>query len=265
MEETKEDEYAPDITTKEFQTIVFSHVSFKYPKTNTYILKDFSLKIEKGKKYAIVGKNGAGKTTLIKLLFKLYDYEGQIFINGKELREIPNCNLRELFSVVFQDFAKYNMSFNENIMMGRDKFISQQIVHSMIEKMGLKDVVNRLKSGINTQLGKLEKDSEDLSGGEWQRVGILRSILRDAPISILDEPTASIDPVSESKMYKLFSDLSDGKTMLMITHRLGATKIADVIVVIENGVAQEIGTHKELMRQNGLYKKMYNTQRGWYE
>lgn len=265
LEETKEDKYALDITTKELQTIVFSHVSFKYPGTDTYILKNFSLKIEKGKKYAIVGKNGAGKTTLIKLLLKLYDYEGQIFINGKELRKIPNCNLRELFSVVFQDFVKYNLSFKENIMMGRNKYIPKEMVHSMIGKMGLKDVVSRLKSGMNTQLGKLEKDSEDLSGGEWQRVGILRSILREAPICILDEPTASIDPVSESKMYKLFSNLSDGKTMLMITHRLGATKIADVIVVVENGVAQEIGTHKELMRQNGLYKKMYNTQRGWYE
>ena len=257
----------PDQVPPILETLEFREVRFKYPTGDTYILDGLSFKLENGKHYAFVGTNGAGKTTIVKLLTGLYDeYDGEILINGKELRTYNTATLKSLFSVVYQDFARYQVSMADNIALGdAASEISDQKIKETAHFVELDEAIADLKNGIKTPLGKIMEDGVDLSGGQWQKVAIARSLISRAPLKILDEPTAALDPIAESRIYGEFESLMKGKTTIFISHRLGSTKLADEILVIENGSIIERGAHDDLMLKNGQYAQMFEVQRKWYE
>lgn len=247
------------------ECIEFRNLSFAYPDTDLMILKNVSLKLYAKKHYAFVGVNGAGKTTITKLLTGLYDnYTGDILIDGKNLRDFTQSELKALFSIVYQDFAKYQIPMAKSIGIGNVCNAADSEIMDAAETLGLENVIAKLPYGINTSLGKIKSDGVDLSGGEWQKVAIARSLVSHAPVHILDEPTASLDPVAESEIYDLFSKISKGKSTIFITHRLGAARLADEIFVIADGHTAEQGTHEELMAIDGIYAEMYKAQRRWY-
>ena len=258
---------SPDVEPIAFQTLEFRNVRFKYPSGERAILEGLSFTLTGGRHYAFVGKNGAGKTTIMKLLTGLYsEYEGEILINGVELRQYPSGTLKALFSVVYQDFAKYYIPLKDNILLGdvaepdRDSR-----VQAAATQAGLDETIAELKNGLETPLGKILDGGQDLSGGQWQRVAIARSLISRAPVKILDEPTAALDPISESRVYSEFEKLMKGKTTVFISHRLGSTKLADEILVIDDGRIVERGTHGDLMAVGGQYAEMFEAQRGWYQ
>lgn len=269
LEETEEVLAEPSKEVLPINEIEFRNVTFTYPGTEQKILDNLSLKLEQGSHYAVVGTNGSGKTTLTKLMTGLYpEYEGEIFINGKELRKYTYSELKSLYSVVYQDFAKYEISFEENIAIGNvnvDEKESKYRIKEVIERVGLGEAVEKLPHGVHTYLGKIKEGGQDLSGGQWQRIAMARTLMSDAPMYILDEPTAALDPISESKLYEEFGRMSEGKTTLFISHRLGSTQLADKILVIGEGKVIEQGTHAELMEVEGTYAHMYESQRSWYQ
>ena len=237
-------------------------VRFRYPGTERYILDGLSLTLDAGKRYALVGANGCGKTTVTRLLTGLYPAEsGCIWVNGRDLREFAAAELCSLISVVYQDFARYSISLRDNVFLGQEPAEDRQV----FERAGLGPLLARLPRGADTPLGKIAGDGVDISGGEWQRVAMARSLARPSGLRILDEPTAALDPVTESELYASFERLTEGATTLLITHRLGATKSVDVILVLDQGRIAETGSHAELMRSGGLYARMYTSQRYWYE
>ncbi len=252
-------------------TIEFENVTFQYPGTERYVLKDFSVKLEKNKHYAFVGVNGAGKTTITKLLTGMYDnYEGNIYINGKNLRDYKLAELKAFFSVVYQDFAKYYITIEDNIRLGNTREIDheeydEKNMWELLERIELKNVVEEYPEKLHTYLGKIRENSLDLSGGQWQRLAITRALYNPAKVQILDEPTASLDPVAESKIYQLFGEMSKGKTTIFITHRLGAARLADEIIVLADGKVVEKGSHDELLGADGIYTEMFESQRSWYQ
>ena len=254
----------PDATPIQIDWLEFCNVRFCYPSGTKYILDGLSFKLEAGRHYAFVGKNGAGKTTITKLLTGLYtEYEGEILVNGKELRQYPVSTIKAMFSVVYQDFAKYYIEMKDNIALGdvHSKGKEGEAAHLA----GLDEVIGKLEKGINTPLGKILKGGQDISGGQWQRVAIARSLVSRAPIKILDEPTSALDPISESNLYSDFEKLMEDKTTIFVSHRLGSTKLADEILVIEEGKIIERGSHEELMEKNGQYAEMFEAQREWYQ
>ena len=248
------------------KSLEFKNVSFKYPGDSNYVLKNLSFKIEKGKHYALVGTNGAGKTTIIKLIIGLYkDYEGEILINGISLKEYTQNEIKSLTSIVYQDFAKYNLSFKDNIALGDVRNIDDiDRVKDAIKYMELDDVVDKLENGLDSNLGKIKEDGIDLSGGQWQRIAIARSFISKSSLRILDEPTAALDPISENEIYNKFEKLSRGNTVIFISHRLASTKLADEIFVLDKGQIVEKGSFDELMDIKGIYSDMYESQRSWY-
>ncbi|AGT42782.1 ABC transporter ATP-binding protein [Treponema pedis] len=256
----------PDKQAIQFRTIEFVNVRFKYPQGNKYILNGISFKLEAGKHYAFVGANGAGKTTIIKLLTGLYDeYEGKILINDKELKTYSYSAVKALFSVVYQDFARYQISMADNIALGDSaRKADRQRIADAVFKAGLNDTAAQLPEGIDTPLGKIGKGGVDISGGQWQKIAIARSLLSCAPVKILDEPTSALDPIAENHIYRKFEALMKGKTTVFISHRLGSTKLADEILVIDKGSIVERGSHSSLMSAKGIYAEMFETQRMRY-
>ncbi|QNU66227.1 ABC transporter ATP-binding protein [Ruminiclostridium herbifermentans] len=256
----------PDIEPISLNMLEFRNVRFRYPSSERYILDGLSFSLQAGRHYAFVGKNGAGKTTITKLITGLYkDYEGEILINGKELRQYPASTLKAMFSVVYQDFAKYYISLRDNIAIGNLADMTAPCLTDVIKFAGLDETIAELKDGIDTPLGKILEGGQDISGGQWQRIAIARSLNSRAPVKMLDEPTSALDPISESQIYSEFEKLMEGKTTVLISHRLGSTKLADEILVIDDGKVIERGTHDELMGQNGQYANMFEAQRGWYQ
>lgn len=249
-----------------FNKIEFKNVSFKYPGTDKLILDGISFVIEKGKHYSFVGVNGAGKTTITKLITGLYNnFEGEILVDGNSIRNFTQAEIKGLSAVVYQDFAKYYMSLYDNLAIADiDNPDNYAQAVEAIELVGLSDAVTNLKKGMDTPLGKIAEDGVDISGGEWQRVAIARIVMSNAPLKILDEPTATLDPISESSVYHHFEQVSKGKTTIFISHRLGSTKLADIIYVLSNGKIIESGCHSALLAENGLYSEMFNTQAEWY-
>ncbi len=253
----------PDAEPIQIDSLEFCNVRFCYPGGGEPILNGLSFRLEAGRHYAFVGKNGAGKTTITKLLSGLYtEYEGEILINGKELREYPVSAVKAMFSVVYQDFAKYYIEMKDNIAIGDIHAAGKEV--EAAHQAGLDEVVNKLEKGINTPLGKILKGGQDISGGQWQRVAIARSLVSRAPVRILDEPTSALDPISESNLYRDFEKLMKGKTTIFVSHRLGSTKLADEILVIDGGKITERGTHEELMADKGRYADMFEAQKEWY-
>jgi len=241
--------------------IVFENVVFTYPKTDEKILNGVSFEIKQGQRVALVGENGAGKSTIIKLLCRLYKPDsGRILINGKDIQTVDITALRRIFSVVFQDFCKYTLSLRENVALGDLSKINDGEALKNALKMGLADEIAEL----DTPLGKIEENGIDISGGQWQRIAVARACLPDSAFVILDEPTASLDPIAESNMYHSFAEVLKNRGCILISHRLASAKMADKIVVISNGVVSETGSHDELMSKDGLYCRMYTAQNAWY-
>lgn len=253
----------------EFQKLEFKNVTFRYPGTEKKVLDNMSFIMNAGRHYAIVGANGAGKTTVTKLITGLYpEFEGEILINDKPLKEYSQSQLKALISIHFQDFARYSISLRDNVAIGdvsnmENKDMDERVLNAL-NQVGLDNMVKELEQGIYTPLGKLEKGGQDISGGQWQRVAMARMLISDATLRILDEPTAALDPISESAIYSEFDAISKNFTTIFISHRLGSIKLADEILVIDKGKVSEQGTHRELMEQGGIYAEMYDKQRSWY-
>ncbi len=246
----------------DFVSLEYKDVSFTYPNSTSPILNGISFKIEKGKKYAFVGANGAGKTTIVKLLLKLYKADkGQILINGEPIDNYTYAQLKGIYSVVFQDFSKFPIAVKEYLNLG--SFSQNKEMVDIMRYVGLNKFVNE-NDIYDYELGKLDENSRELSGGEWQRLSLGRSLLSNRDILILDEATSSIDPIREKEIYDLFKKASKDKTTIFITHRLGSTKFADVIYVIKDGAIVEFGNHDNLMEKKENYFEMYSSQSGWY-
>ena len=266
------EEDAQIISAPEEPSLEFRNVSFRYPGTDRYILKNCSFTLAGGCSYAVVGENGAGKTTIAKLVMGLYgDYKGDILINGRNVKEYSYGELKGLVAAVFQDFARYELTVEENIGIGKIVQYSRagsekNEIENICDGLNMTDWIHSFPGGFDTMLGKLEEGGVDLSGGQWQKIAIARLLYSKAPINILDEPTAAMDAVAESKVYELFQKLNIGKFNILITHRMGAARIADEILVLQNGAVVEQGKHDWLMKiENGVYRKMYESQRQWYE
>lgn len=246
-----------------FESLTFKNVTFTYPGMDTPVLKNLSFTINKGGHYSFVGVNGAGKTTITKLITGMYrNYEGEILLNGRELSTYTLAELKAYFVCVFQDFARYQISFRDNVELGSGISMDDAAIEDAAKKAGLSGVLTRI--GMDAHLGKIEENGIDISGGEWQRVAMARSIASPSEVKILDEPTAALDPIAESEIYNNFRDISHGRTTIFISHRLGSTKLADTIFVLYSGHVAECGSHDELMEQNGLYAEMFDSQRSWY-
>ena len=271
-EQAGAEEEPEQMSTADKPSLAFRNVSFRYPGTDRYILKNCSFTLAGGCSYAVVGENGAGKTTIAKLIMGLYGgYEGDILINGRNVKDYSYGELKGLVAAVFQDFARYELSVKENIGIGRIPHFScsgseEKEIEKICEELNMTDWIRSFPDGFDTMLGKLEEGGVDLSGGQWQKIAIARLLYSKAPINILDEPTAAMDAVAESKIYELFQKLNMGKFNILITHRMGAARIADEILVLQNGAVAEQGKHEQLMTmENGVYRKMYESQRQWYE
>lgn len=247
--------------------IKFVNVSFMYPNQTTPALNNISFTIHKGEDIALVGHNGAGKTTLIKLLLRFYDpTEGAILVDGIDLRQIAIDSWYDQLGILFQDFARYNLSLTENIEAGniKQKTNKELLKQSIVKAQG-EDVLNALPKGFDQILGKWFAEGRDLSTGQWQKVAIARALYRQAPILILDEPTANIDVEAEFEIFKNLTDIYKDKSLIFISHRFSTVRMADRIFVLQKGQIIEEGTHQELMEQNGVYEEYFKIQKKGYE
>lgn len=249
-----------------FTALEFAGVRFTYPGTDEPVLKGVSFVLEPGQHYALVGANGSGKSTITKLMLGLYEHDaGEVLINGRPIAEWPQDALNGLFGVVFQDFARYSLTLRDNVSLHLPEGAAAGPAEASLQEAGLGDLVGELPRGADTPLGKVLPGGVDVSGGQWQRLAMARSLATAAPVRILDEPTAALDPLAESEVYQSFARVAAGLTTLFISHRLGSTKIADRILVLDDGAISESGTHADLMRQDGSYAQMFRTQEHWYE
>jgi len=253
----------PEVKRHVGHTITFDHVYFKYPGTEKYVLKDISFTLSPGETTVLVGLNGAGKTTLIKLLTRLYDpTSGTIYLDGRDIREYNPEEIYKMFGIIFQDFGKYAVTVNENVMFGQvDKgIIEEEIVKATIHSNS-KDYIENLPLQYETPLTRLfEPTGIELSIGQWQKLAIARAFYRDSDILILDEPTASLDPMAEQEIFNQFDTLRKGKTTIFVSHRLSSATTASKILVLEDGCLVEEGTHSELMKLGGKYYTLFSTQ-----
>jgi ATP-binding cassette subfamily B protein len=244
----------------------FRNVSFAYPGTTRRVLSNFNFTLEPGERIALIGENGQGKTTVVKLITRLYDpTEGQILLDGIDLREYRLEDLHHEIGVIFQDFMRYEMTARENISVGRvESEHSQTEIESAAHKSLAESVIAKLPGGYDQMLGRRFESGVELSGGEWQRVALARAYLRDAQLLVLDEPTAALDARSELEVFERFAELTTGKMALLISHRFSTVRMADRIVVLEGGKLVEEGTHPQLMALGGRYASMFEMQAASY-
>ncbi|MGH9903390.1 MAG: ABC transporter ATP-binding protein, partial [Pyrinomonadaceae bacterium] len=225
-----------------------------------------SLTVRPGELVALVGENGSGKTTLVKLLCRLYDpTHGRITIDGVDLRQFDTTALRRDISVIFQDYAHYQLTARENIWVGDvDAPPDEKRLVETARQAGADAVIEKLPRGYDTHLGKWFADGEELSIGEWQKVALARAFLRPAQVIVLDEPTSALDAKAEYEVFKKFQQLAEGKAAILISHRLSTVRMADRIYVLENGKIVESGTHDELVYNSGAYAHLFETQAQYY-
>jgi ATP-binding cassette subfamily B protein len=241
-------------------------LQFRYPNSDRTVLDNINLHIRPGEHIALVGENGCGKTTLVKLLSRLYDPTGgTITVDGVDLRNLSLQAFRRKIGVVFQDFAKYQLSAKENIWFG-DVATPPDVegIENAARKAGAHNSIVTLSAGYDTVLGKLFANGEELSIGEWQKVALARAFFREAEIIILDEPTSALDAKSEYEVFRKFHQLSRGRTVILISHRLSTVKMADRICFLEHGKVIESGSHDELMNRGGKYAYMFEKQAQYY-
>jgi ATP-binding cassette subfamily B protein len=244
----------------------FRNVSFCYPRKSKPVLENVNFRLEPGERIALVGANGHGKTTIVKLMTRLYDVtSGQILLDGIDLREYNIEDLWKNIGVIFQDFMHYDMTAADNIATG---LIEEQNNPFRIRAAAFKSlaesVVNKLPDGYDQMLGCRFAGGVDLSGGEWQKIALARTYLRDAQLLILDEPTAALDARSEHEVFQRFADLTKGKMSVLISHRFSTVRMMDRILVIENGTIAEQGAHNQLLRSGGCYAEMFELQAAHY-
>jgi ATP-binding cassette subfamily B protein len=248
------------------QGIEFRNVTYRYPGRDVPALENVSFTIEPGQTVALVGRNGAGKSTIVKLLGRLYDPdEGQILIDGRDVREYDPVALRREFGVMFQDYAAYQLTAGENIGVGNvDHAEDRLAIASAATRGGADDVIAKLPEGYETTLGKQFEGGHQLSGGEWQKIALARGFMRDAQVLILDEPTAALDAQAEHDLFARIKELTSGKMALYISHRFSTVRMADRILFLENGRLIEQGTHDELMLLGGRYANLFDLQAASY-
>jgi len=246
--------------------IEFRNVSFAYPGTQRTVLRNLNLRFDQGERLALIGENGQGKTTIVKLITRLYDpTEGAIYLDGVDLRDYDLDDYTSQIAVIFQDFVRYDMTALQNIGIGRvSKMHELQEIIAAAEKSRADEVVKKLQFGYDQMLGRRFDGGVDLSGGEWQKVALARAYLRDAQILILDEPTASLDAKSEQQVFQQFAELTQNKLSLLISHRFSTVRMADRIVVLEDGHITEEGHHTQLMAREGKYAEMFELQASNY-
>ena len=244
----------------------FRNVSYAYPGTERRVLKNFSLTLSPGERIALIGENGQGRTTVVKLITRLYDpTEGQILLDGVDLREYSLEDLHSHIGVIFQDFMRFEMTARENIAVGRvDRPHQQADIESAARKSLADTVVSKLAGGYDQMLGRRFEGGVELSGGEWQKIALARAYLRDAQLLILDEPTAALDARSELEVFERFAELTEGKMALLISHRFSTVRMADRIVVLSDGRLIEEGNHQQLMAHAGVYAGMFEMQAASY-
>ncbi|PEE35600.1 ABC transporter ATP-binding protein [Bacillus pseudomycoides] len=257
-----EDSKNPVNKLRDIESIEFKNVSFRYPNSETYVLKNISLTFKKGDVVAIIGKNGSGKSTLVKVLTRLYhDYEGEILINSQPMDSYSIESVREQIGVVFQDFVKYELPVRDNISYGNIGYIKDdEKINNAAMQSGIHEVIESLPNKLDTQLGKWFSEGHQLSGGQWQKIAISRAIIKNASMYILDEPSSALDPEAEKDVFNRFKELVRNRIGIFISHRNSSVQFADKIIVMENGEIKEFGNHEMLIEQNGIYAKLYYMQ-----
>ncbi|WP_254788806.1 ABC transporter ATP-binding protein [Virgibacillus salinus] len=241
------------------------NLSFKYPFENSNAIMDISLKIRKGSSVMIVGSNGSGKSTLIKCLIGLYQVpEDTINLFGNDITQLSEEEIYDKISVIYQDFGMYELTAFQNILIGDTKKEKSKVIQSAIEA-DIHDYISTLSEGYDTKLGRIFEGSRDLSGGQWQKLALARSIIKDSDLIILDEPSSSLDPIAEKKLFMNFKSITEGKTSIYISHRMYACHLADHIIVLKDGKIVEQGNHSELLKIDGHYTELYNNQSDMYK
>lgn len=251
-----------------FSSIVFDNVYFKYPLSDNYVLSGISFTLNKGDKLSIIGVNGSGKSTIIKLMLGFYQVDsGRILINGYSLYDYDIVDVRRMFSVLFQSFVQYPLSLKDNIVLGDyEKHDNDVEIINVMKKSGIySEIMPKVNNDINRYMTRRFDDyGIELSKGQWQKLALARTYFKNAPIIILDEPSASLDAKAEDDIFENFKNISSNKTGIMISHRISSSKIANKIIVINDGKVVEQGTHNTLLALNGLYTKLYNLQKEKY-
>ena len=248
------------------QGFTFENVGFRYKNAEKWALRHLSFDLRAGEKLALVGENGAGKTTLVKLLARLYDpTEGRILLDGHDLREYDPAELRQEIGVIFQDFVRFQLPAGQNLAVGRIEEKANQPRIEQAAHQSLADtVIAKLPQGYDQMIGRRFNGGVDLSGGEWQKIALGRAYMREAQLLILDEPTAALDARAEYEVFERFKELTQGKTAVLISHRFSTVRMADRILVVENGRVQEIGSHEELLEKAGRYAELFALQAAGY-
>jgi len=261
--------YEPDIDENQdgitaplkIEIVEFKNVSFKYEGSENFALNSINLKIKTNEKIAVVGHNGSGKSTLIKLLLRLYDpTEGEILLNGINIKEYNLKDYRRQFGVVFQDFKHFAFSIFDNVTMNDENICEEQVINAL-KSSDIYDKISTLPKGIHTPLTReFDDDGAVLSGGEQQKIAIARTLVKYTPFAILDEPTSALDPVAEYKMYENMMKSSENRSVIFISHRLSSAVVADRILMFGDGELIETGSHTQLISKNGHYAEMFRIQ-----
>lgn len=249
----------------DFESLVFKNVTFTYPGSDRKIIDNLSFKINKGEKISIVGVNNAGKTTIVKLLLRFFDIDsGEILYNGVNIKKISKKSLYEKITGVFQDFAIMPFTIKENIIANKD--FKDNKTDEIIKQLDLDEKIKELPKELDTYLNKdIYENATDLSLGQKQKLAIARALYQDADFLILDEPTASLDPLAESKIYEHFNEMTEDKTAIFISHRMSSSRFTDKILLLDGGKAQAFDSHEKLMTHDNLYSKLYKAQAQYFE
>lgn len=248
---------------EEFHSLTFEDVHFTYPLTDKPVLKGVSFSLKKGEKLSIVGINGSGKTTIVKLMLGLYTPQsGRIFINGRPMADYDIAEVRKQFSVLFQDFVQYPLTLRDNVAMSDiSRIDDDEEIIAALKLSGIYDEYSKFSNGLDTDMTRRFADEGvELSKGQWQKVALSRAYFKNAPIIILDEPSAALDAEAEDRIFRQFAEISGNRTGIIISHRISGSKLADKIIVLDDGKIVESGKHTDLISQDGLYAKLYNLQ-----